>query len=116
MNLSLSDWRKVSQPEGACTIARNLTARLQNGLSSHQSGANELEKCTRFAFDSEISDRTIQSEWNVVCEDSTMLHFIEMCFLAGAAIGSLSSGTLSDEYGRRHTLMIVVALQAIIGE
>lgn len=70
----------------------------------------------RFVFDSSISDKTIQSEWNVVCEDATLLHFIEMCFLAGAAIGSLLSGTLSDEYGRRHTLMIVVALQAIIGE
>lgn len=75
-----------------------------------------MEKCSRFVFDAEISDSTIQSEWNVVCEDATMLNVIEMCFLAGAAIGSLSSGTLSDEYGRRHTLMIVVALQAIIGK
>lgn len=116
MNLSLSDWRKISQPDGACTIAKNLTQRLHSGLTSNDSNGIELVKCTRFAFDSDISDRTIQSEWNVVCEDSTMLHFIEMCFLAGAAIGSLSSGTLSDEYGRRHTLMIVVALQAIIGK
>lgn len=116
MNLSVADWRKVSQPQGACTIAKNLTARLRNGLTSNQTDDIEVEKCTRFVFDSEISDTTIQSEWNVVCEDSTMLHFIEMCFLAGAAIGSLTSGSLSDEYGRRHTLMIVVALQALIGK
>lgn len=116
MNLSLSDWRKLSQPQGACTIAKNLTATLRNGWTSNQSDNIEFEKCTRFVFDSEISDSTIQSEWNVVCEDSTMLHVIEMCFLAGAAIGSLLSGTMSDEYGRRHTLMIVVALQAIIGK
>lgn len=76
----------------------------------------EMEKCTKFIFDREISDSTIQSEWNVVCDDSTLLNVIEMCFLAGAAIGSLSSGSLSDEYGRRHTLMIVVALQATIGK
>lgn len=115
-NLSLADWRKISQPYGACTIAKNLTERLQNGLTSNQTEGIEVQKCSRFVFDSEISDSTIQSEWNVVCEDSTMLNVIEMCFLAGAAIGSLSSGTLSDEYGRRHTLMIVVALQAIIGK
>lgn len=99
-------------------IAKNLTEALENRYTSSMQGNTtiEMEKCTRFVFDSEISDTTIQSEWNVVCEDATLLHFIEMCFLAGAAIGSLSSGTLSDEYGRRHTLMIVVALQAIIGE
>lgn len=99
-------------------IAKNLTRALQNRYESSMQSDDtiEMEKCTRFEFDSEISDTTIQSEWNVVCEDATLLHFIEMCFLAGAAIGSLSSGTLSDEYGRRHTLMIVVALQAIIGE
>lgn len=117
LNLSLAEWRNLSQPHGACTIAKNLTDRLQNRFVSFQSNDTfEMEKCTRFVFDSEISDTTIQSEWNVVCEDASLLHFIEMCFLAGAAIGSLSSGTLSDEYGRRHTLMIVVALQAIIGE
>lgn len=81
--------------------------------ASHNASA--MEKCTRFEFKSDNSDATIQSEWNVVCDDATLLNVIEMCFLAGAAIGSLSSGTLSDEYGRRHTLMIVVALQALIG-
>lgn len=116
MNLSLSDWRRVSQPNGACNIAKNLTHALHYGFSSNQSQEIEVEKCARFVFDTEISDSTIQSEWNVVCEDATLLNVIEMCFLAGAAIGSLSSGSLSDEYGRRHTLMIVVALQAIIGE
>lgn len=116
MNLSVSDWRRISQPYGACTIAKNLTDRIKNGLKSDQDDNLKIEKCTEFVFDSSISDTTIQSEWNVVCEDATLLNVIEMCFLAGAAIGSLSSGTLSDEYGRRHTLMIVVALQAIIGK
>lgn len=110
----MAEWRNISQPHGACTIVKNITERLRNGI--HSNDDIELEKCTRFVFDSEINDSTIQSEWNVVCEDSTMLHIIEMCFLAGAAIGSLSSGTLSDEYGRRHTLMIVVLLQALIGK
>lgn len=116
MNLSVSDWRRISQPQGACTIAKNLTDRLRLGSNANQDDDFKIEKCTEFAFDSKISDTTIQSEWNVVCEDATFLNVIEMCFLAGAAIGSLSSGTMSDEYGRRHTLMIVVALQAIIGK
>lgn len=117
LNLSQSEWRNLTQPHGACMIAKNLTEVLENRyIAKQDNNSIEMEKCTRFVFDSAISDTTIQSEWNVVCEDATLLHLIEMCFLAGAAIGSLSSGTLSDEYGRRHTLMIVVALQAIIGK
>lgn len=110
--INVTEWRRISQPNGACTIAKNLTKRLQFATNE----TIEMEKCTRFTFDSAISGTTIQSEWNVVCEDATLLNIIEMCFLAGAAIGSLSSGSMSDEYGRRHTLMIVVALQATIGK
>lgn len=117
LNLSLAEWRNLSQPQGACMIRKNLTNILHNRFVSTRSvDAIEMEKCTRFVFDTEVSETSIQSEFDVVCEDESLLHFIEMCFLAGAAIGALSSGTLSDEYGRRHTLMIVVALQAIIGE
>lgn len=115
--MNLSEWRRISQPNGACTIVKNLTERLHHNamLNNDENNKFEMTKCSKFEFGSEISDATIQSEWNVVCEDATLLNVIEMCFLAGAAIGSLSSGTLSDEYGRRHTLMIVVALQATIG-
>lgn len=115
-NMSSSEWRAMSQPNG-CMMATNLEERLLNGLPLNGSSPSigEMEKCSRFEFGPENSDWTIQSEWNVVCDNATLLNVIEMCFLAGAAIGSLSSGTLSDEYGRRHTLMIVVALQAIIG-
>lgn len=100
-NLTVSDWRKISQPNGACTIPKNLTHRLQNAFNLSDAADIDVQKCTSFVFDNAISESTIQSEWNVVCDDATLLHVIEMCFLAGAAIGSLSSGTLSDEYGRR---------------
>lgn len=76
----------------------------------------QMMACERFEFDQTVSHTTIQSEWDVVCEHSTLLSLIEMCFLAGAATGSLSSGALSDEYGRRHSLMFFVALQAAIGK
>lgn len=113
-NMSVSEWRNISQPNGACSIVKDLEPHLKYG-HLYNPNASAMDKCTHFVFENDSSDATIQSEWNVVCDDATLLNVIEMCFLAGAAIGSLSSGTLSDEYGRRHTLMIVVALQAIIG-
>lgn len=89
MNLSMSEWRRISQPINSCTIRKNLTLThiLHTEYLSNRSSDVEVEKCTRFVFDTEISASTIQSEWNVVCEDSTLLNLIEMCFLAGAAIG-----------------------------
>lgn len=95
MNLSVSEWRRISQPENSCTIRKNLTLThiLHTEYLSNRSNDVEVEKCTRFVFDTEISSSTIQSEWNVVCEDSTLLNLIEMCFLAGAAIGKFSEFT-----------------------
>lgn len=119
--MSLAQWRNISQPDGACTMI-NVTGKPLNDLiewvfsNYNQNHTMEMQTCERFEFDTFISDTTIQSEWNVVCNNRTFLSVIEMCFLAGAAIGSLSSGGLSDEYGRRHSLMIFVALQAIIGK
>lgn len=111
-SLSISDWKRMSAPLGSCQTPNNFTEFIQsNGSLSENS-----KKCEHFLFDTTLSQTTIQSEWNIVCDKAWLLGVIEMCFLAGAAIGSLSSGTLSDEYGRRHTLMIAVALQATIGK
>lgn len=116
--MNLSEWRRISQPHGACQTINTSGLSLHNVLDwaslNHSTG--DLTTCDRFVFDPALSETTIQSEWNVVCEDATFLSVIEMCFLAGAAMGSLSSGALSDEYGRRHSLMFFVALQAAIGE
>lgn len=114
----MAEWRNLSQPFGACEMV-NMTGMTINDLinwTHNSSHTMDMVKCDRFQFDSALSETTIQSEWDVVCDKATMLSVIEMCFLGGAATGSLSSGVMSDEYGRRHSLMLFVALQAVIGE
>lgn len=118
MSISMTEWRNLSQPNGACEMV-NMTGMTINDLINWKHNSShtlDMVKCDRFQFDLEVSETTIQSEWNVVCDKATMLSVIEMCFLGGAATGSLSSGVMSDEYGRRHSLMLFVALQAVIGE
>lgn len=70
--------------------------------------------CTAFVFD---GPGTVPSEWpdQLQCHDG-MASLVDMCFLAGAGVGSMASGYLSDKYGRRHTLMANVLLQAVLGE
>lgn len=72
--------------------------------------------CDRFDFDFSYFGPTIVSKWNLVCDRYSLRSVVEMCFLAGAAVGSLCSGWVSDKYGRRHTLMILSATQNVIGK
>lgn len=59
---------------------------------------------------------TIIAEWSLVCDKAYLTSFVEMCFLTGAAIGSVVSGWISDRFGRKHTLMCFAMIQAICGE
>lgn len=68
--------------------------------------------CVAYEYE---GNENIISEWNLVCDRAHLVYVAEMCFLAGAAVGSICSGWVSDRYGRRHTLMVLILLQAIFG-
>jgi MFS family permease len=60
--------------------------------------------------------KTIISEWSIVCDRHYLESVVESCFLAGAGLGSVSSGWISDRYGRKNTLMIFATIQFVTGE
>lgn len=101
---------------------RNLTMPCeQNDLKDILIGLNQVINNTEHyinydceAYEYEGHDNIIK-EWNLVCDQQYLVPTIELCFLAGTAIGSISSGWVSDRYGRRHTLMVLLLLQAIFG-
>lgn len=76
--------------------------------------SSELEfyECDKYEFE---GDDNIISEWNLVCDRSHLVSVVEMCFLAGAAVGSICSGWVSDRFGRRHTLLILATTQTVFG-
>lgn len=76
----------------------------------------EFVKCQLFEFNDTVIGRTVIEEWNLICDHRNFLSFVEMCFLAGAACGSVTSGWISDRHGRRHTLMIAAVIQVVTGE
>lgn len=75
-----------------------------------------LKKCMSFEYDLDLIGKTVISEWALVCGRASMVSVVEMCFLAGAAVGSLMSGWISDQFGRRTTLLIFATIQTIVGE
>lgn len=76
---------------------------------------SSLIPCTQFEYDYSYFGETIVSKWNLVCDRYYIRSVVEMWYLAGAAVGSVCSGWISDKYGRRHSLMIVSAIQNIFG-
>lgn len=76
----------------------------------------DFVKCTSWEFDMSLIGNTINSEWNMVCDRVYLTSVVESCFLAGAGLGSVTSGWISDQYGRKHTLMVFASVQLVSGE
>lgn len=113
-DMDVSLWRNLSQPAGACSIL-NLNYSLLTETADTADTA-QLIKCTNFEFSREDgSARSVIEEFGLICGRAHMVSVVEMCFLAGAAVGSVSSGWISDRFGRKHTLMSFVLVQIVSG-
>lgn len=110
-------WKNLTQPKDACSIVDVDFDRLSlfnfTNIDFH---GLPLRKCSSFEYDIDLIGKTVISEWALVCGRASMVSVVEMCFLAGAAVGSLLSGWISDQFGRRYTLLIFATIQTIIGE
>lgn len=117
--ISIELWRNLTQPINECTIlnapydtldAFNLTDYFSNATSI------ELIECKSWEYDMSLIGNTIVSEWSMVCDRLYLGSVVESCFLAGAGLGSVTSGWISDQYGRKHTLMVFAAVQLVTGK
>lgn len=97
---------------------RNLTAPCQPlNYSALTQITGELAdyQCDSYQFEGG-SRATVVNEWNLVCDREQLVSVTETSFLVGTALGSLCSGWVSDKFGRRHTLMVLAATQAVFGK
>ncbi|XP_036325496.1 organic cation transporter protein [Rhagoletis pomonella] len=113
-DMDVSLWKSLSQPAGPCSIL-NLNYSQLPELPTSDVPA-QLISCNSFEFSREDgSARSAIEEFGLVCGRQQLVSVVEMCFLAGAAVGSVSSGWISDRFGRKHTLMIFALVQIVGG-
>ncbi|XP_075144925.1 organic cation transporter protein isoform X2 [Haematobia irritans] len=121
-NVNETIWKNLTQTSDSCAIrdidyaAMNSTESLLDSLLTPQTTWN-FTQCEHFEFETNNNDQsmTLVQEFGLVCSNRQLLSVVEMCFLAGAAVGSVSSGWISDKFGRKHTLMAFALLQATFG-
>ncbi|XP_055907802.1 organic cation transporter-like protein isoform X2 [Eupeodes corollae] len=118
-NMTVESWKNLTQPQGACSI---IDFRSSNVIESNPydylqltGTAANMTKCKTFEFSYEDYGLTIVEEYGLVCDRQNLLSVVEMCFLAGAAVGSVCSGWISDRFGRKHTLMGFALVQTMLG-
>ncbi|KAF4518356.1 hypothetical protein B566_EDAN007083 [Ephemera danica] len=127
-------WRNISHPEGGDNCAVwDVDYSTHTMLEDMGRGAwldlavisdNVTRACTSWEFDTS-DGKTINSEWQLVCDRKLLSNVAEMMFLVGVALGGLISGIISDNliivrsnllrFGRKTTLMGALTLQVLSG-
>ena len=49
-------------------------------------------------------------EWNLVCDDGYLAVLGKMIFFGGFAFGTFFAGLISDNYGRKHAIVLMAQL------
>ncbi|XP_055542451.1 organic cation transporter protein-like [Wyeomyia smithii] len=114
-------WRNLTQPEGGrCSLVNAPYHQLSvlnftDYFLTVNASSLEQISCSGYEFDASVFGSTIISEFGLVCDKNHLNSIVEMCYLVGAALGSVTSGWISDQFGRRHTFMGFAIVQASAG-
>ncbi|KAI1286803.1 Organic cation transporter protein [Halotydeus destructor] len=71
--------------------------------------------CDKWVFDRSVFELTIIEEWNLVCDRSWIASLTQSVYMAAIIVSALLFGYLSDIYGRKVVLWIVLILEIVSG-
>ncbi|XP_077437634.1 solute carrier family 22 member 7-like isoform X5 [Vanacampus margaritifer] len=85
-------------------------------VAGNQSEATPTVPCLHgWIYDNSTFSSTIATEWDLVCERKHLPQTINIIFFLGLMLGSLLFGLLSDNYGRRRSLLLSYVLSLALG-
>ncbi|XP_073347982.1 solute carrier family 22 member 13-like [Pagrus major] len=77
-------------------------------------GLNETTGCNNgWVYSKTLYETTIVTDFDLVCDRSTMVEVVQTVFLFGALVGSFIFGPIAESYGRRRTVQLPVVLLLI---
>ncbi|GFR89934.1 organic cation transporter protein [Elysia marginata] len=65
----------------------------------------DTQACSRWVYSTDVFKSSILSELNMVCDREIYISHANMMSMAGLMLGSLVSGAISDQFGRKKTFL-----------
>ncbi|XP_061693871.1 solute carrier family 22 member 7-like isoform X2 [Syngnathoides biaculeatus] len=85
-------------------------------LAGNGSGATPTTECRHgWVYDNSTFSSTIVTEWDLVCDWKHLPQTTNTIFFVGLMLGSLLFGVLSDNYGRKPSLLASYVLSIVFG-
>ncbi|XP_077516867.1 organic cation transporter protein-like, partial [Amblyomma americanum] len=116
INMSADEWKSWAVPEFANRFSKcHLYRVFEDANGSWTVDRNQTLLCNRWEYDTSVYQSTIVNEWNLVCGRSYHRSVAQSVVMAGALVGVLLFGEMSDRLGRRPTFFTCVLVILVFG-
>ncbi|CAH1271833.1 SLC22A4 [Branchiostoma lanceolatum] len=90
---------------------------MYNGTGGTSAGNNRTVTSCRhgWEYDQSVYHSTVVTDYDLVCERHWLKELGQSIFMVGVSAGGLISGTTSDRFGRRPTVLACIVLQLSVG-
>ena len=80
----------------------------QNFTCNHflSNDTSQCADCQNYTYEFELFDETVNSEFDLICEDEYKSSLISTLSLAALFFGAIGIGAIGDRYGRRNALLV----------
>ncbi|XP_048485597.1 organic cation transporter protein [Plutella xylostella] len=115
LNVTEHEWREIFLPKSNNHSCFYDAPIISNESLTNRSGTASQVNCRSFDYDTSVFNRTIISDWDLVCSNRWLVHLSQIVLMLGILLGGILFGALADRYGRKHPLMAAIIIQSVCG-